>query len=542
MSHAQERVVVTRGDRFDVAEWSPGEPTWFGAAAAPYRPSRAPAIFALAASILAIVGTVLLLRAEAPALRRPLVPTVADIGAVHAGVTAAGVPVRRTQRLAAGDAVETDATGRARVRLDDGTAVVVDRSTRLSVREARHRAGSRPDLRPGRGRERRPHRDRPRRGDRRSRAAPTSAWSARPGARRSTWRTRRSPCAAEEGVETTVRAGDTATVSGGKVTVAPERGYDDWTGGLAAPWAANGAPRRAVGELWGRPNGSDAGAGAPLTIRSHDVRAVVTREVAETEIRTTFFNAGSTPVFGDYRMALPPGAIVSRFATVRGESVAEGHVALAARNQSAAIPSSELLEWAGEGWVRGGVPVIAPGETVSVVVGYVEGLSPRPRGDGKNLVVEYRYPMVGDGAPPLVGEFSARVDAGPSMPISVAAGLGARVAGAAVEVRRPDFRPTADLVVDIEIEPWENRPPGDTPVALRYSTPRRPRGDDDAGGTVLDSAPRFLPISQGPARRGVTRWRWSSTPRRASSPRCSTPSARSWRPCCSASARAIARP
>ena len=34
-----------------------------------------------------------------------------------------------------------------------------------------------------------------------------------------------------------------ATVTAGKVTVAPERGYDDWTGGMAAPWGPHGPPR-----------------------------------------------------------------------------------------------------------------------------------------------------------------------------------------------------------------------------------------------------------------------------------------------------------
>jgi tetratricopeptide (TPR) repeat protein len=298
------------------------------------------------------------------------------------------------------------------------------------------------------------------------------------------------PTAATGAVEEhAVRVGDTATIAGGKVAIAPERGYDDWTGGMAAPWGAHGAPRRAVGELWGRTPGGDASsagdAGSPLTIRAHDVRATVTRELAETETQTTFFNAGSTSVSGDFRMALPPGAIVSRFAVKRGESIAEGRVALAARKQSAAVAGAEVLEWAGEGWVRANVPNIAPGQAVTVIVGYAEWLSPRPRGDGKTLVVQYRYPMAGDAKPPLVGEFSARVDAGPSSPISMAAGLGARVAGQAVEVRRPDFRPTADLVVDVELEAFKakNAEGSVAPLARLYTAPST--GDDDAGGTLL---------------------------------------------------------
>jgi tetratricopeptide (TPR) repeat protein len=482
-----QKVVVSRGDRFDVAEWTPGEASWFGARAPAYQPSSSPIVFAIVASILVIVGTVFLLRQQTPGLSQPLVPTVADLQAVHAGVAVAGSPVRRAQRLTASDTVETDADGRARLRLDDGTVLVIDRSTKLALRDAgiaveRGRVfvqgapGARAAIELG--------------------GATAIVSGADVGVERTGDGARVYVVTAEitvrsaDKAETTVRAGDTATVSGSKVTVAPEKGYDDWTGGMAAPWAVSGAPRRAVGELWGRaPDGS----GSPLTLRAHDVRATVTREVAETEVRTTFFNAGSAAVSGDYRMAVPPGAIVSRFATVRNESVSEGRLALAARKQSAATVNYEVLEWAGEGWVRGTVPSIAPGATVTVVVGYIEWLSPRPKGDGKTLVVQYRYPMVGDASPPLVGEFSARVDATPSSPISIASGLGARVSGQAVEVRRPDFRPTADLVVDVEIPPWktdaETAPAAGSPAgvprpaARLYAAP--PSGDDDAGGTIV---------------------------------------------------------
>jgi tetratricopeptide (TPR) repeat protein len=484
---APQKIVVTRGDRYDVAEWAAGEPDWFGATGGGvYRASSAPTVFAVIAAALALLGTVLLLRHESPTLSRPLVPTVADLQAVHAGVTAAGAPVRRAQRLAAGDAVETDEAGRARLRLDDGTVVVVDRGTRLAVREGgiaveRGRVfvlgvpAARTALDVG--------------------GAVAVVSGADVGVERSGDAAKVYVASGEitvrgargDGAETTVRAGDTATVAAGKVTVAPERGYDDWTGGMAAPWGVSGAPRRAVGELWGRSGAAAAAgdAGSPLTIRAHDVRATVTRELAETETRTTFFNAGSASVSGDFRMALPPGAIVSRFAVQRGEAVSEGHVALAARGQSAAVAGAEVLEWAGEGWVRGTVPGIAPGQAVVVIVGYAEWLAPRPRGDGATLLVQYRYPMAGDAAPPLVGEFSARVDAGPSRPIGMAAGLGARVAGQAVEVRRPDFRPTADLVVDVEIEAWKAKGAEGAAAAPARLYVAPGSGDDDGGSTAL---------------------------------------------------------
>jgi hypothetical protein len=503
VSAEHQKVVVSRGDRYDIAEWSPGEPEWFGGGNQPYRPSPAPYVFAGLASLLAVLATVFLFRSQSPTLGRPLVPTVADLSAVHAGVSVGGVPVRRTQRLASGDAVETDEEGRARLRLDDGTAVVLDRGTRLTVREGglaveRGRvfvlgvvaAHTMVDVGAG--------------------TAVVSGADVgidRTGAAAKIYVangevTVRGGSGVEGAEETVVRAGDTATVaSGSKPTVAPERGYDDWTGGMAAPWGAHGAPRRAVGELWGRASdGTSAGdAGSPLTLRAHDVRATVTRELAETETQTTFFNAGSSSVSGDFRMALPSGAIVSRFAVKRGESVAEGRVALAARKQSAPVAGAEVLEWAGEGWVRGNVPNIAPGQSVTVIVAYAEWLSPRPRGDGKTLTVQYRYPMAGDATPPLVGEFSARVDAHPSDPVSMAAGLGATVTGQAIEVRRPDFRPTADLVVDVEIAAFQRKGAdvARAPIARLYTAPAT--GDDDAGGTLLvrAEAPEADPRAEG---------------------------------------------
>ena len=498
MSLPNQKVVVSRGDRYDIAEWAPGEPEWFGAGTENYRPTSFPTFFGIGGTVLILVLTWLLVAKEGPTLSKPLVPTLGDLQAVHAGVSVGGADVRKERRLTAGDAVETDAEGRGRLRLDDGTVVLLDASTRLEVKGGGEGAALSLAVTKGRVF---------------VQGAPGARASidvggvtalvsgADAGIERTAQSAKVYVSTAEitvrsEGKETTVRAGDTATVNAGKVTVAPERGFDDWTGGLAAPWAVQGPPRRAVGELWGK---NPDGTGSPLTLRAHDVKAAVIREVAETEVRTTFFNAGSTTVTGDYRLALPPGAIVSRFATVRGESVTEGRIALAARSQSAPMADREVLEWAGEGWVRGTIPNIPAGATVSVIVGYTEWLSPRPKGDGKNLLVQYRYPMAGDAAPPLVGELSARVDASPSKAISMASGLGARVSGQAVEVRRSDFRPTADLVVDVEIEPFEAPPAEDKPApgaplnrpsARMYVAPSSL--DDDGGSTVLvrTEAPR----------------------------------------------------
>ena len=466
--NTDKRLVVKRGPMKDTVEWAPISESDGGyralpGAAEPAAPElrenptgplgggdRPWAIFGLLAAIFAFGSLAI---AFAPKklrpLERPLVVTSADLAPVHAGVVVDDAPVRVLTRLAVGDTLETDADGRARMRLDSGTTIIVDRKTKLTLGErgvdvafgrifvtasAATEIGS---------------------GDVKTFLTGSQAAFDRKASGTSKVYAANGELTVRGGSgESTVHPGESASIDGKTVKVAPEKGFDDWTGGMAAPWAAEGPPRRAVGEIWGRANASDPG--SPLTLRSHVVDASIAGETARTEVRSTFFNAGESSVIGDFRMAVPRGALVSRFATIRGERTTEGHIALAARtgvvgsNFDALLARGDVLEWAGDGWLRGTVPSIAAGEAVTVVVSYVEWLSPVAKGS-KSQVVQYRYPMVGEADPPTIGEFFAHVDAGPSNPTSLAAGLGARIAGNAVEVRRPDFKPTADLVVDIEM-------------------------------------------------------------------------------------------
>ena len=130
---------VTRGERFDVAEWTtegtPPPEREPGAGLGHIKEgSSGPVVFAVVASIAAIVLTVLLVRQSSPGgTSKGLAATAADLSAVHAGVTVAGAEVRKLTRVAVGQTVATDEDGRARLRLDDGTAIVLDRATELSL-------------------------------------------------------------------------------------------------------------------------------------------------------------------------------------------------------------------------------------------------------------------------------------------------------------------------------------------------------------------------------------------------------------------------
>ncbi len=149
-----------------------------------------------------------------------------------------------------------------------------------------------------------------------------------------------------------------------------------------------------------------------------------------------------------------------------------------------------MLEWAGEGWLRGNLPSVPSGATTVVEVEYTEWLDPKPSGSG--LLVQYRYPMAAASDPPLIGEFSARVDAGPSHPKAIASGYGVIPKGNVVELRRPDFRPSADLVVDVEIPQFESdarsyvaKPAEDDEMKTVVVRTEAPPAPPDSGATVV---------------------------------------------------------
>ncbi len=428
----------------------------------------------IVALLCAIAATFVLIGESCSKTQGALLATLADLKPVHAGVTVGRERVQWLRRVSLDDEVATDADGRARLRLDDGTAVVLDRNTSLRMTAKGFQ------LTQGRAYVTAPSGAHPQIELVELTALPSggSVGLERRGAKTQVFSADSElSVRGRDGKEQRVGAGETARLDGGAIKVAPERAYDDWTHGLARPWAARSAPRRAVGELWGSLEGDEVAgsAGSPLTIRSHTVDARIDREVARTHCQTVFFNAGSASVSGDFRVALPPGALVSAFAVERAGARQFAQIALAERARTELSSSGGVLEWAGDGWLRGTLPSIAAGEELKVEVQYVEWLSPRQQAQGQ--LVQYRYPLVGDGEAPLIGEFLARIDASASGPTAVAAGYGASSDGGVVTVRRSDFRPAADLVVDVQSGRSQNR-------ARLYTAPPSAT-DPEAGSAVL---------------------------------------------------------
>lgn len=363
--------------------------------------------------------------------------TVGDLRSLHAEVVVRGQEVRGSARLRDGDDVKTGPGGRARIRLDDGTVVIVDGDAELTLR------GERLTLARGRvfvqagaaSRTEVAVRD----------AVTTvvssaAAFDADQGARGAP----KVYCARGELVLTTggksvhVPSGETATLAQGAAKVAPEAAFDDWTGGLAVPWSGERAPASAIAELWGNAGATDPG--APLVVRSEKVAVTIEGELAHTRTRTTYFNGSDRDLMADVRLALPEGAVVSRVARLDEGSTTEQEASLGTGNRNAG--SGSRLEWAGGGWLRGQLMNIRAGASVDLLVEYVEWL---PEKGGR---ATYRFPMASEVESPMVGGLEVRVTSqSPAQWLS--ASTGAAVVGGAIELRRADVRPTGDLVVEL---------------------------------------------------------------------------------------------
>ena len=188
----------------------------------------------------ALGSLLLLLPVLSPALvsckgtQAPLVFTVGDIRAVHADVTVGKRPVQGEQRLSDGDSVATGPDGRARLRLDDGTIVAVDAATRFTLH------GSKLELETGRvfvqgGVAART--EVTLRGASTTVASSAAAFDSN-GQKATVYCAQGELMLTASGSQLRVGSGETASLDGNSHSVAPEKAFEDWTGGLAVPWTS----------------------------------------------------------------------------------------------------------------------------------------------------------------------------------------------------------------------------------------------------------------------------------------------------------------
>ncbi len=306
-------------------------------------------------------------------------------------------------------------------------------------------------------------------------------------------------------VRGTVRAGEELTLqSEGPPRVAPAVLWTDWTGGLARPGPTNASLGRGMGVLEARVPDELGVARWALTVRSLDVRVAIEGDLAITEVEQEFFNPASETVEGLYRASVPEGAVLQRFAVDREGTLVDGYVreqqqaraAYQAQVYRGSTDDPALLEWDAPGRYRARIYPIAPGEVRRIVIRYAEWLAPARPG-GPRL---YRYPIgSGEGAP-HVQEMSFVADLAHAGAARVRAGMGARVEGQAVVLRRSDFRPLGDLwleLLDGEAEDAEAQ--GQRAYRAVHEAPERA---PDARAIVHEADERdywYLPLRLPPA-------------------------------------------
>lgn len=364
--------------------------------------------------------------------------TMGDLEVIHSSVAVNGATRQGISRLALGDRIGTETAGRARLQLAGGVTLLLDENAELRL------GAERIELLRGRLFVDSPE------GNKTSIAvgalsAPLSA-SKVAFERSADGQSTKIFCAQGEvmvsGVGPSVRipSGETLTDSGGKISVLPEKAFDDWTGGMAVPWAAAELTRSALADVWVTDEFNTPI--VPLHVSALDVDVTLSGEFALTRYKTRFYNGNEQTVAPSVRLALPPGAIITKVSH-RNSTAGTSETAKLVLCATDLVGSSNLarLEWAGNGWIAGKLPTVEPGASVDLEVEYGEWQSVR---DGQ---LSYRFP-VGHRAEPLaVGELEVHVDARPSGASAVEANLAAAVDGNQLTWRGSDAKLSDDWVV-----------------------------------------------------------------------------------------------
>ncbi|MBK8169059.1 MAG: AgmX/PglI C-terminal domain-containing protein [Sandaracinaceae bacterium] len=248
-----------------------------------------------------------------------------------------------------------------------------------------------------------------------------------------------------------IAQGETAHFAASQpVHVAGEDLWEDWTGGLATPSPTFAPVAPPIGVLSGRKLDANGVARSPLAIRNHEVDVRIAGDFVTTRVSQTFFNADSDALEGEYRLRLPENAIVEGFSVDTGSGAASGTVVprqAQAGDQPVwldAASTSNALVYDGPSRVRARVYPVAPGAVVTIEIRYTEWIA--HRGELRTFV----YPMHdadGSGAP-LIGELDLSVTVEGAVR-AVRAGMGATVDKSRIRLRRSDFRPRADFVLEL---------------------------------------------------------------------------------------------
>jgi tetratricopeptide (TPR) repeat protein len=364
--------------------------------------------------------------------------TLGDLEVIHSHVLVGAQAQQGTSRLAAGDHIATQAAGRAKLRLADGVTALLDGASEVVLASGRIELlhgrlfidspeGRRIEVATG------------------HLQAPVSASKVAfertlDGSLTKIFCAQGEVLVSAEAAVTRVPSGETLTASAGKTLVAPEQAFDDWTGGLAVPWAAKPLARSALADVWATTEQGDPL--TPLHVSAEVVQVALTGEFATTRSKTRYYNGNDGTVTPTVRLALPQNAILTKVAHRLSTQPQSFDASIEICQQElTSEPTSARLEWAGNGWIAGALPQVPAGGSIDLELEYGQWLTAQ---SGR---MTYRYPMGQKDEPPLIGELSIEIDAAGCGAPTVEANSGAIIEGKKLVWRAADAKPSDDWVV-----------------------------------------------------------------------------------------------
>jgi Ca-activated chloride channel family protein len=400
-------------------------------------------------------------------------PSVAQVEPLRAGVAVThggSESVTHARRLTTGDAVRTDANGRASLALDAGARYDLDHATTVHVTSARSAT-----LDEGRLWIAAPAQAA--RADETLLSAASLTLHLR-GSRASIERHGPNATVTVLGGEVAyegehqrgaIRAGESMRLTNGAITVAHDDVFDDWTGGLADEAGAGSGEAAGLGAVAARRPDETGSPRWPMVMQRLDAHVVVRGDLAITTIDQTFFNPSATTVEGLYTFTAPAGAVLESFAVDRRGRTIEGipreRQQAAAQYQAQVYEGSThdpaLLEWDAPGQYHARLYPIPAGANRRVRVRYTQWLAPDAHGHRV-----YRLPLAS--LETRIGELRADIDLDDADVNTVRTVAGARLDDHHVYISQSDVLPRADLVVEMH---------GAAPAAASAVTARS-SGDD----------------------------------------------------------------
>jgi tetratricopeptide (TPR) repeat protein len=364
--------------------------------------------------------------------------TTGDLETIHSAVSINGEPSRGIARVAEGDTISTELSGRARLRLAEGVTALLDVSSELRLDKG--------VLSLTRGRlfvdspEGRVISVRAGDVDARVTAAKVAMGRDPKQDRTHLYCAQGEVMLSQKGAPSRVESGESATVANAKLTIEPEKAFEDWTGGLAVPWETKQLSRSALPEVWSRSD--DGEPEGSLHISAEEVGVVLNGELAVTKTRTRYYNGQDRLVTPTVRLALPPSAQLTNveYALTTSATHERAQVRVC-QSELVRQPSSLGLEWSGNGWLSGKLPQVSAGGSIDLILEYSEWLP------SQGSTTTYRYPMGASSGSPVIGELSVKIDAERTQTPFLNANASATVEGKKLSWQAADARPNDDWVV-----------------------------------------------------------------------------------------------